>query len=79
MSPFGFGPRPPGLFPPFRPPLLIENSPEVDPDVEFYEKLRKEGFDDDLIEKGIKVANNHSRERREALKIGENYVREMSK
>lgn len=45
----------------------------------FRSKLKVEGFDPSLIEMGIKVADNHSRSREDALRIGENYIREMSK
>ena len=48
-------------------------------DVEFISRLRDEGYQDDLIKMGLKVADNHSRTRKEALKIGENYIREMAK
>lgn len=48
-------------------------------DGEFKRKMESEGFDSELIEMGIKVANNHSRDREDALKIGEKYIREMSK
>lgn len=49
------------------------------PDSEFKRKMRSAGFNSELIEMGIKVADNHSRDREDALKIGENYIREMAK
>ena len=48
-------------------------------DLSFKGKLTSEGFEPKLVEMGLKVADNHSRRRGEALKIGENYVREMAK
>jgi len=56
-----------------------EVEPRSDPDEEFKGRLRSEGFDPELIGMGLKVADNHSRNRKEALKIGENYIREMAK
>ena len=50
-----------------------------DPGVEFLRKMRSEGFGDELIEMGIKVAGNHMRPPEEAYRIGENYIREMAK
>ena len=48
-------------------------------DRRFKGRLKKEGFDPELIDMGMKVADNHSRSREDALKIGENYIREMAK
>jgi len=48
-------------------------------DSEFKRRMESEGFDPELIKMGIKVADNHSRDREDALRIGENYIREMSK
>ena len=72
-------------FPPFfpKPPFLREEEEEEEGEEEvdtaFRRKMKSEGFDPDLVEMGIKVANNHSRTRERALKIGENYIREMAK
>jgi len=54
-----------------------EQEPEVDNS--FIKKMRDQGFDENLIHMGLKVANNHSRTRSDALRIGENYIREMAK
>ena len=54
-----------------------ESGEEVDRD--FRKKMESEGYEPDLVEMGIKVANNHSRTREEALKIGEHYIKEMAK
>ena len=66
---------------PFPAPFFFQEEEEDtgDLDEEFIEKMNQEGFNSDLIEMGLKVANNHSRSREEALKIGENYIREMSR
>ena len=48
-------------------------------DVEFISRLRGEGYQDDLIKMGLKVARNHMRPLEEAYRIGSNYVREMAK
>jgi len=76
--------RLPPFFP--RPPFLQEEDEEKDEeedkeeiDWDFRRKMKLEGFDPNLIEMGIKVADNHSRTREEALKIGQNYIKEMSK
>jgi len=81
--------RPENILPAFfpRPPLprmLFGGEEEEEiihrpSDGEFKRKMESEGFDPELIEMGIKVANNHSRDREDALRIGENYIREMSK
>jgi len=75
--------RPPPFFP--RPPFFQEeeeeeergNEKEVSND--FRRKMKSKGFDPDLIEMGLKVAKNHMRPPEEAFKIGENYIKEMSK
>ena len=72
---------------PPRPPLPGEALFEVKEEDEgdgsldraFKNRLKTEGFDPELVEMGIKVANNHSRSREDALKIGENYIKEMAK
>jgi len=76
----------PSLLPPGfpRPPFSREEDEEEEDDEEhtdgdFRRKLRSEGFDPELVEMGIKVANNHSRSREDALRIGENYIRGMAK
>ena len=48
-------------------------------DEAFRSKMKSKGFDPELVEMGLKVADNLSRSREEALKVGENYIREMSK
>jgi len=50
-----------------------------DPEVEFISKMRSEGFNEELIEMGLKVAKNHLRTPKEAYKIGAEYIRSMSK
>jgi len=81
MSPLGFPPR----FPPSPLDLLRgEEIEEVDPPVPitfegFRSRLAREGYDENLIEMGIKVAQNHMRPPEEAFRIGENYIREMAK
>ena len=87
MNPLRLLPPLPGLP---RPPLFRgeeEEEPREElpkrsngnPDKEFRSRLKSEGFDPELIEMGVRVANNHSRSREAALKIGETYVREMAK
>jgi len=75
-------------FPPFfpKPPFLFQSDDEgeEEPDekeviIAFRKKMRSEGFDPDLVEMGVKMANNHMRPPEEAFKIGENYIREMAK
>ena len=46
---------------------------------EFLRRMREEGFDEELITMGLKVAANHLREPEDAYRIGANYVREMAK
>lgn len=48
-------------------------------DRDFKERLARQGFSPELIRLGLRVADNYSRTREEALKIAEKYVREMSK
>lgn len=48
-------------------------------DREFKERLSAEGFSPELIGLGLRLADNYSRSREEALKLGEKYIREMSK
>lgn len=64
---------PPGVMPQPapRPPRTL--------DEEFREKMETEGFDSDLVSMGLAMADNHSRTREDALRIGENYIRQMSK
>ncbi len=45
----------------------------------FKERLRREGFSPQLIALGLKIADNLSQSREEALKAGERYIREMAK
>ena len=73
-------------FPP-RPPFLQEQEEEEEDEDEeekdvsndFRRKMESEGFDPALVKMGIKVANNHMRPPEQAFRIGENYIREMSK
>ena len=56
-----------------------EERDEEEIDRGFKNRMKSEGYEPDLVEMGIKVANNHSRSREDALKIGENYIKEMAK
>ena len=85
MKPWGFLPLPfPG--PPLPGGLLLgsneeeeEEESEEEVDRGFRRKMKTEGYEPDLVEMGIKVANNHSRTREDALKIGAEYIKSMSK
>lgn len=48
-------------------------------DEDFQKRLEAEGIEPELIKLGLRVADNYSRTREEALRIAERYVREMSK
>ena len=71
------------------PPVLIklpevrryieEEGDKTEDEGEFTNRLRGQGYDEDLIGMGLKVAKNHMRPREEAFRIGENYIREMSR
>lgn len=66
---------------PLRLPEVGREEPEVaeDPGVEFVRRMRQEGYEDELIVMGLKVARNHLRTEAEAYQIGENYIREMAR
>ena len=75
-------PRPP--LPGELPTVEMEEEEEVEHvednlDEEFKRKMKTEGFNEELIEMGIKVARNHLKTPGQAFKIGEEYIRSMSK
>jgi len=46
---------------------------------EFRELMRDEGYNEELIDMGVRVMLNHIKSKREAFQIGENYIKTMSK
>ena len=66
---------------PLRLPEVGREEPEVaeDPGVEFVRRMRQEGYEDELIVMGLKVARNHLRTPEQAYKIGAEYIRSMAK
>ena len=74
----------PPLFP--RPPFLEvdeeengEETAETVDEASFRKEMKTEGFNEELIEMGVKVAKNHLKTKEEAYRIGENYIREMNR